>query len=145
MQISYILYATKCLAKILAVKCDGYKSNLDQKLHSTLDCLQRESMQGMAQTKIPPRIHQNTPLQVKNSNFPTHYTPSLPTKTSGSAPAPSTRIPARFTPLGPDGNVTSAGWQVTLCDAISHVNSRSGEAGYKLLYSVYLLTNLLTK
>ena len=30
------------------------------------------------------------------------------------------------TPNG--GNVTSAGWQVTLCDPIWHVSSRSGEA-----------------
>jgi len=27
-----------------------------------------------------------------------------------------------------DGNVTSAGWQVTLCDPIWHVSSRSGVA-----------------
>jgi len=27
---------------------------------------------------------------------------------------------------GKDGNVTSAGWKVTLCDPIWHVNSRSG-------------------
>jgi len=33
------------------------------------------------------------------------------------------------------GNVTSAGWQVTLCDPIWHVSSRSGEACCKL--SVY--------
>jgi len=26
------------------------------------------------------------------------------------------------------GNVTSAGWQVTLCDPIWHASSRSGEA-----------------
>ena len=31
---------------------------------------------------------------------------------------------------GKGGNVTSAGWQVTLCDPIWHVSSRSGEAGY---------------
>jgi len=36
------------------------------------------------------------------------------------------------------GNVTSAGWQVTLCDPIWHVVSRSGEAYCKLLYTVYL-------
>jgi len=30
---------------------------------------------------------------------------------------------------GKGGNVTSAGWQVTLCDPIWHVSSRSGEAG----------------
>jgi len=33
------------------------------------------------------------------------------------------------------GNVTAAGWQVTLCDPIWHVSSRSGEACCKL--SVY--------
>ena len=27
------------------------------------------------------------------------------------------------------GNVTSAGWQVILCDPIWHVSSRNGEAG----------------
>jgi len=32
-------------------------------------------------------------------------------------------------------NVTSAGWQVTLCDPIWHESSRSAEAGCKLLYS----------
>ena len=31
--------------------------------------------------------------------------------------------------LGKGGNVTSAGWQVTLCGPIWHVSSRSGEAG----------------
>ena len=43
------------------------------------------------------------------------------------------------------GNVTSAGWQVILCDPIWHVSSRSGEASRELLYSVYffLLTLLL--
>ena len=36
------------------------------------------------------------------------------------------RVPASAG--GKDGNVTSAGWQVTLCDPIWHVSSRSGEA-----------------
>ena len=36
-----------------------------------------------------------------------------------------------------NGNVTSAGWQVILCDPIWHVSSRSGEASRELLYSVY--------
>ena len=27
------------------------------------------------------------------------------------------------------GNVTSVGWQVTLCDSVWHVSSRSGVAG----------------
>jgi len=39
---------------------------------------------------------------------------------------------------GKGGNVTSVGWQVTLCDPIWHVSSRSGEACCELLYSVYL-------
>ena len=39
-----------------------------------------------------------------------------------------------------DGNVTSAGWQVTLCDHMWHVISRSSDACCKLLqYSVYWL------
>ena len=39
---------------------------------------------------------------------------------------------------GKGGNVTSAGWQVTLCDPMWHVSSRGGEACWKLPYSVYL-------
>jgi len=38
---------------------------------------------------------------------------------------------------GKGGNVTSAGWQVTLCDPIWHVSPRSGEACCKLLCSAY--------
>jgi len=41
------------------------------------------------------------------------------------------------------GNVTYAGWQVTLCDPISHASSHSGEAGLltkgELLHRVHLL------
>ena len=45
---------------------------------------------------------------------------------------------------GKGGNVTSAGWQVTPCNLIWHVSSRSSEAAsYKLLYSVYLYFLLL--
>jgi len=40
-------------------------------------------------------------------------------------------------------NVTSAGWQVTLCDPIWHLSSCSGEACCKLLYPLQLLTYLL--
>ena len=36
------------------------------------------------------------------------------------------------------GNVTSAGWQVTLCDFIWHVSSQRHVC--ELLYSIYLLT-----
>jgi len=43
-------------------------------------------------------------------------------------------------------NVTSAGWQVTLCDPIWHVSSSSRVATSvsELLYPCYLLTYLLT-
>ena len=41
---------------------------------------------------------------------------------------------------GKGGNVTSAGWQVTLCDPIWHVSSRSGDG--KLLYPSLLFTLL---
>jgi len=37
-------------------------------------------------------------------------------------------------------DVTSAGWQVTLCDPVWCVSSRSGEASCKLLYSIPYLT-----
>ena len=43
---------------------------------------------------------------------------------------------------GKGGNVTSGGWQVTLCDPIWHVSSHSGVAGRlncELLYPVYSL------
>jgi len=39
---------------------------------------------------------------------------------------------------GKGGNVSSVGWQVTLCDPIWHVSSRSGEGGCKLLCPVTL-------
>jgi len=42
---------------------------------------------------------------------------------------------------GKGGKVTSAGWQVTLCDLIWHVISPSD---YELLYPAYLLTYLHT-
>jgi len=41
------------------------------------------------------------------------------------------------------GNVTSAGWQVTLCDPIWHVSSRSGVATLRTAIHL-LLTYLLT-
>jgi len=45
---------------------------------------------------------------------------------------------------GKGRNVTSAGWQVTLCDPIWHVSSRGGEAGWltkgePLSYLLYLV------
>ena len=41
------------------------------------------------------------------------------------------------------GNVTSAKWQVMLCDPIWHVSSRSGEDDCKLLYPVECLLTLI--
>ena len=43
---------------------------------------------------------------------------------------------------GKGGNVTSAGWQVTLCDPIWHVSSRSGDGrlACKLLYAYFTFT-----
>jgi len=40
---------------------------------------------------------------------------------------------------GKGGNVTSAGWQVTLCDSIWHVSSRSGD-GRPADASCYMLS-----
>ena len=42
---------------------------------------------------------------------------------------------------GKGGNVTSAGWQVTLCDPVWHVSSRSGVA--TLRTAIHLLLNYL--
>ena len=44
---------------------------------------------------------------------------------------------------GKGGNVTSAGWQVTLCDPMWHVSSRSGVATFQTAIHL-LLTYLLT-
>jgi len=44
---------------------------------------------------------------------------------------------------GKGGNVTSAGWQVTLCDPMRHVSSRSGVAILRIAI-LLLLTYLLT-
>jgi len=43
--------------------------------------------------------------------------------------------------LGKGGNVTSAGWQVTLCDPMWHVSSRSGVA--TLRTAIHLLLTYL--
>ena len=44
---------------------------------------------------------------------------------------------------GESGNVTSVGWQVTLCDPIRLMSSRNGETTYKLLYSIPLSLHVL--
>ena len=41
---------------------------------------------------------------------------------------------------GKGGNVTSARWQVTLCDPMWHVSSRSGVATLRTAIHFYLLT-----
>jgi len=38
------------------------------------------------------------------------------------------------------GNVTSAGWQVTLCDPVWHVSSRSGVATLRTAIHLFLVT-----
>jgi len=43
----------------------------------------------------------------------------------GTPPGSLNRVPALIS-SGKGGNVTSAGWQVTLCDLIWHVSSHSG-------------------
>jgi len=45
---------------------------------------------------------------------------------------------------GKGGNVTSAGWQVTLCDPMWHVSPVAVWQLCELLYTCYLLTYLLT-
>ena len=49
-------------------------------------------------------------------------------------PGPLNHVPALIG-WGKGRNVTSTGWQETLCDPIWHVSSRSGEAVCELLYS----------
>jgi len=49
------------------------------------------------------------------------------------------RVPA-LTGWGKGGNVTSAGWQVTLCDPIWHVSYHSIEAVCELLYLCFTFT-----
>jgi len=47
------------------------------------------------------------------------------------------RVPA-LTGWGKGGNVTSSGWQVTLCDPMWHVSSRRGEASYAFSFTLTL-------
>jgi len=47
------------------------------------------------------------------------------------------RVSLALISWGKSGNVTSAGWQVTLCDPIWHVSSRSGEASLRTAISGY--------
>ena len=73
---------------------------------------------------------------ISGCNQPTRSTqPCIP-------PGSLNRVPASAGVKG--GNVTSAGWQVTLCDPIWHVSSRTGEASCELLYSVYTYLNRLS-
>ena len=81
------------------------------------------------------RLRVGIPDTVPVCNQPTRSTqPCIP-------PGSLNRVPALVG--GKGGNVTSAGWQVKLCDPIWHVSSRSGEAGYcelprpRILYILY--------
>jgi len=68
-------------------------------------------------------------------NQPTRLTqPCIP-------PGSLNRVPA--SDGGKGWNVTSAGWQVTLCDPIWHVSSSGGEACCELLYPAILLLRKL--
>ena len=51
------------------------------------------------------------------------------------------RVPASAG--GKGGNVTSAGWQVTLCDPMWHASSRSGVATLRTAIHLLLVTHLL--
>ena len=57
------------------------------------------------------------------------------------------RVPALIS-WGKGGNVTSAGWQVTLCDPTWNVSSHSGEAlsncYTRLLYLLYFTSDEVT-
>jgi len=69
-------------------------------------------------------------------NQPTRSTqPCIP-------PGSLNRVPALIS-QGKGGNVTSAGWQVTLCDPIWHVSSRSGVGMFANCYTFYLYLYLL--
>jgi len=58
------------------------------------------------------------------------------------ASAPSIGCASTSFGWGKGGNVTSAGWQVTLCDPMWHVSSRSSGQPCELLYTCYLLTHI---
>jgi len=45
---------------------------------------------------------------------------------------------------GKGGNVTSAGWQVTLCDPVWHVSSRSGVATLRTAIHLLLVVIVVT-
>ena len=53
------------------------------------------------------------------------------------------RVPASAG--GKGGNVTSAGWQVTLCDPMWHVTSRSGVATLRTAIQLLLTVTYLQR
>ena len=83
---------------------------------------------GDQRAQRPARTAQQTPQQVRTASlhFTSRYLPSSSKYTSGI----SHRLAFSSTSFGwcKGGNVTSAGWQVTLCDPMWHVSSRSGVA-----------------
>ena len=54
------------------------------------------------------------------------------------------RVPCSFG-WGKGGNVTSAGWQITLCDPIWYVSSRSGEACLQTAIRIFTFFTLLAR
>ena len=86
------------------------------------------SMLGPVSTGMGDRLRAGIPPRYVTK--PTRSTqPCIP-------PGSLNRVPALIV-CGKCGNVTSAGWQVTLCDPILHVSSRSGEADCKPGYFTY--------
>ena len=85
--------------------------------------------------RVDPRvIHNVQPVALPATTTPRSTQPCIP-------PGSLNRVPASAG--GKGGNVTSAGWQVTLSDPIWHVSSRSGVATLRTAIHL-LLTYLLT-
>jgi len=96
--------------------------NCRNKLYSK--CATNQSIRGLSTgNKRPRRVDclgvVDPPTPVSVCNKPARSTqPCIP-------PGSLNRVPASAG--GKGGNITVAGWQVTLCDPIWHVSSRSGE------------------
>ena len=81
-----------------------------------------------------PSPRTSAPGPNRNNPVPRSTQPCIP-------PVSLNRVPASVG--GKGGNVASAGWQVTLCDPMWHVSSRSGVA--TLRTAIHLLLTYLPK
>jgi len=107
-------------SRTLHISCSSYTATYERS-SSTLSPVST-GMGDHLRAGIPPRY----------VTKPTRSTqPCIP-------PGSLNRVPALVS-WGKGGNVTSAGWQVTLCDPIGHVSSCSDEAVCKLLYLCFTL------